>query len=277
MKLRLIKKQKGHGSVKESVEDSESSEDFLDGIHFEDTDEERMHAFDEEIDEWLSIRVDKGEPRRVSIDGAGTSEKTNRVFTTIYMDRENVIEDAYMTNELDNGESEDSSDAMPIVIRFNEEETLRNDFTFKVGMEFSSLKKFNKAIVEHNGLNCMEGKPKGNSKKGGLSKKTKTNAHDHAQHTQPDMTHAQEHAQHAQPDMTPAQDHAQPTQPNLTPIQLDMAHATKVFVCFDEAIRRYYGIDPDVLVTPLNDEDILDIEPLSVDTCKTTCSFQTTC
>lgn len=60
----------------------------------------------------------------------------------------------------------------------------------------------------------------------------------------------------AQPDMTPSQDQAQHAQPNMTP-------ATQVS---NEAIRMYYGINPDELAVLLNDEDILDIEPLSFDT-----------
>ncbi|CAK8539018.1 unnamed protein product [Lathyrus sativus] len=72
------------------------------------------------------------------------------------MDREHVIEDYYMTDELDNGTDENSCNGRPIVIRFNGEETLRRGFTFKVGMEFSSLKQFKKSILEHDVLNGRE-------------------------------------------------------------------------------------------------------------------------
>ena len=46
---------------------------------------------------------------------------------------EHVIEDDYMTDELDSETYEDSCGDKPILIRFNEQETLGKDFTFKVG------------------------------------------------------------------------------------------------------------------------------------------------
>ncbi|CAK8575801.1 unnamed protein product [Lathyrus sativus] len=72
------------------------------------------------------------------------------------MGKEHVIEDAYMTDELDSGSDDDSRDERPYVIRFNQEEYLSKDFVFKVGMEFSSLRQFKDAILEHNVLNGMD-------------------------------------------------------------------------------------------------------------------------
>ncbi|KAI5385024.1 hypothetical protein KIW84_071860 [Lathyrus oleraceus] len=69
------------------------------------------------------------------------------------MSMEHVIKEDYMTDELDSGEDDDSSYGMPSVIRFNEEYALSKDFTFKVGMDFSSLKQFKNVILEHNVLN----------------------------------------------------------------------------------------------------------------------------
>lgn len=85
---RLIENQKGHESVEEGVEESESSEDSLDGIDLEDNEEEIMNDFDEDLGEGLSIRVDKGEPRRENVGGVGISQVTNRVFTIVEMDRD---------------------------------------------------------------------------------------------------------------------------------------------------------------------------------------------
>ncbi|CAI8619534.1 unnamed protein product [Vicia faba] len=51
----LIENQKGHESVEGSAEDSEPSEDSMDGIHFEDSEEQKMHEFDEDLDEGLRI------------------------------------------------------------------------------------------------------------------------------------------------------------------------------------------------------------------------------
>lgn len=69
------------------------------------------------------------------------------VFITEDMGREHVIEEDYITNVLDNGTSDDTCDDWPNVIRFNEEDDLSKDFTFKVEMEFSSLKQFKDAIL----------------------------------------------------------------------------------------------------------------------------------
>lgn len=61
-----------------------------------------------------------------------------------------------MTNELSSGVDEYSYDYRHAIIRYNEEEALSKDFTFKVGMEFSSLENFKKDILEHNVLNGRE-------------------------------------------------------------------------------------------------------------------------
>lgn len=52
-----------------------------------------------------------------------------------------------MTNELDIGASENSCKDMVVVIRLNEEKSMTKNFTFKVGIGFSSLKQFKKAIL----------------------------------------------------------------------------------------------------------------------------------
>ncbi|CAK8570035.1 unnamed protein product [Lathyrus sativus] len=69
------------------------------------------------------------------------------------MGKEHVIEDAYMTDELDSCGDDDSCDERPCVIRFNQEESLSKNFVFKVGIEFSSLRQLNNATLEHNVLN----------------------------------------------------------------------------------------------------------------------------
>lgn len=55
------------------------------------------------------------------------------------MGKEHVIKDSYMTDELDSGDDDERCDERPCVIRFNEEDSLSKDFTFKVEVEFSSL------------------------------------------------------------------------------------------------------------------------------------------
>ncbi|CAK8544632.1 unnamed protein product [Lathyrus sativus] len=72
------------------------------------------------------------------------------------MGKEHLIEDSYMTDELDSEGDEDSCDERPCMIRFNEEDSISKDFCFKVGMKFSSLKQFKDAILEHNILNGLD-------------------------------------------------------------------------------------------------------------------------
>ncbi|CAI8601985.1 unnamed protein product [Vicia faba] len=72
------------------------------------------------------------------------------------MGGEHIIEEDYMCDELDHGENDKSCDDRPSIIRFNEEDDLSKDFTFKVGMKFSSLNQFKNAILEHNVLNGRE-------------------------------------------------------------------------------------------------------------------------
>lgn len=78
------------------------------------------------------------------------------MFTTVEMDKEHVIEDDHMTDEFDSGADEDNCYDRPAMIKFNKEGTLKKDFTFKVGMKFSSLKQFKKVVLEHNVLNGRE-------------------------------------------------------------------------------------------------------------------------
>lgn len=63
------------------------------------------------------------------------------------MGREHIIEEDYIVDELGSGADEDSNDDMLAMIMFNKEEVLIKDFTFKDGLEFSSLKQFKKAIL----------------------------------------------------------------------------------------------------------------------------------
>ncbi|KAI5394613.1 hypothetical protein KIW84_061306 [Lathyrus oleraceus] len=88
-----------------------------------------MHDFDEEFAEGKSFGVDEGGgmdeggPIRENAVATATSQPPNHMLT----------EEMY-----------------------NEEEALSKDFTFKVGMELSSLENFKKDILEHNVLNGRE-------------------------------------------------------------------------------------------------------------------------
>ncbi|KAI5446061.1 hypothetical protein KIW84_014053 [Lathyrus oleraceus] len=125
------------------------------GVYFDDSEEERMKGFDasgdEKVDDGLNEGVD-GEPR----DGENPSKPTNNIFITQEMGKVHVIEEEHMTEEPDSWEDDDSCDDRPSVIRFKEDDSLSKHCTLKVGMEFSSLEQFKKAILEHNVLNGRE-------------------------------------------------------------------------------------------------------------------------
>ncbi|CAI8617880.1 unnamed protein product [Vicia faba] len=162
---RSKEKEKGHGNVEENEdgEDSESSEDSLDSIHFKDNKEERMHDFDKGIGEGLNNGVDNsaciggvhngdGTGQMDNVDDTGQMDNCQGIHKGMIateMDMEYVIDDDCITSELDSGVYDDSDDGRPSVIRFNEDENLRKEFKFKVGMEFSSLKQFKNVVLEH--------------------------------------------------------------------------------------------------------------------------------
>ncbi|XP_058756260.1 uncharacterized protein LOC131629496 [Vicia villosa] len=98
------------------------------------------------------IEIDEGINRQgVARNKQPQTESHRTGFITSGMDKEHVIEEEYMTDELDSG-ADDSCDERPPVIRFNEEDAITKDFKFKLGMEFSSLNQFKKAVMEHNVL-----------------------------------------------------------------------------------------------------------------------------
>ncbi|XP_058744588.1 uncharacterized protein LOC131617289 [Vicia villosa] len=153
----------------EDSEDSESSEDSLDGIHFEDSEEERMNDNDEDVGEEINNSGAGGvEDGAGGVeDGAGgiengaggTESGAGGIHTgmmTAEMEREHIIDDDYLTDELDSGADDDSDGGRPSMVKFRDDEKLRKEFKFKVGMEFSSLKQFKKAVLEHNVLNGRE-------------------------------------------------------------------------------------------------------------------------
>lgn len=154
---RLREKNKGQQNIEDDGQYSESGDETINDIHFEDTEKERMHDFDEDFDEEFSFGLDEGGHRREDVDGSSTNEPSNLSFATKEMEKECVIEEDYMIDELDSVANEDSCEGMPLAIRFNEEEEeMTKDFTFKVGIKFSSLKQFKKAILEYTILNGRE-------------------------------------------------------------------------------------------------------------------------
>ncbi|XP_058783323.1 uncharacterized protein LOC131658000 [Vicia villosa] len=128
------------------VLDDESNDESVRDVHFDDSEEERMKGFEEEM-----IGVD-AEPTKQNVP-CGSSRQCEKVFVTEELGKQHVIEDEYMTDELDSGAEDDSSDERPCVIRFNEEDKLSKEYVFKVGMKFRSLRQFKDAILEHNVLN----------------------------------------------------------------------------------------------------------------------------
>ncbi|CAI8584336.1 unnamed protein product [Vicia faba] len=113
---RLKEKQKGHVNVEENEDgkDSESYKYSLNGIHFEDNEEERMHDFDEDMGEDAGTGgVDNG-------DGIGQMDNGQGIhkgLTTTEMQRQHLIEDDHIIDELDSGANDDSDSGRPPLIR----------------------------------------------------------------------------------------------------------------------------------------------------------------
>lgn len=134
-------REKGNGKkYKEEFEQSsefegESIDESVKGVHLDDSQEERMKGFNEGMDEGGDERVDEGlnegvdgEPR----DGENLSEPPNNIFITQEMDKEHVIEEKYMIDELDSGADDDNFDDMSNVIRFKEDDALSKPFISKL-------------------------------------------------------------------------------------------------------------------------------------------------
>ncbi|XP_058784016.1 uncharacterized protein LOC131658774 [Vicia villosa] len=112
-----------------------------------------MNGFEDDFEEVVGVGVTSeiGSPPVTNNDVP--NEPDNNMFITEEMGKAHVIEEEYMTDELDNGADDESGDDRPCVIRFNAEDAFSKDFVFKVGMEFCSLRQFKDAILEHNVLN----------------------------------------------------------------------------------------------------------------------------
>ncbi|CAI8610067.1 unnamed protein product [Vicia faba] len=132
---RLREKNKGQKSLEDDENDgqcSESSDETINDIQFEDNEEERMHDFDEDFGEEVDEGLDEGDNGRDDVDGATHRQQTFSSFATSGMEKEHVIEENYMINELDNGADEDNCDDKPILIRFNEEEPMIKEFNSRL-------------------------------------------------------------------------------------------------------------------------------------------------
>lgn len=80
-------------------------------------------------------------------------EDASLLYLFVEMEKEHVIEENCMTDELDSGANEDSCDDKLILIRFNEEEPVTKDFTLRLKSRFSALKQFKKDILQYCVLN----------------------------------------------------------------------------------------------------------------------------
>ncbi|XP_058762568.1 uncharacterized protein LOC131635949 [Vicia villosa] len=155
-------RQKGKGkscaSEKEPLHEcsGDSSDESIKDVHFDDSEEERMNGFEDDFEELVGVGKTSEVRSPPVTNNVVPNETDNNIFITDEMGKAHVIEEEYMTDELDSGADDDSGDDRPCVIRFNAEESFTKDFVFKVGMEFRSLKQFKDAILEHNVLNGRE-------------------------------------------------------------------------------------------------------------------------
>ncbi|XP_058752080.1 uncharacterized protein LOC131625205 [Vicia villosa] len=155
-------RQKGKGkacaSEKEPLHEcsGDSSDESIKDVHFDDSEEERMNGFEDDFEELVGVGKTSEVRSPPVTNNVVPNETDNNIFITDEMGKAHVIEEEYMTDELDSGADDDSGDDRPCVIRFNAEESFTKDFVFKVGMELRSLKQFKDAILEHNVLNGRE-------------------------------------------------------------------------------------------------------------------------
>lgn len=121
---KVNEKMMGKKYDEEVVNSSESSDESVNVIYFNDSKEGRMNEFD--------VGMDGGQPRSTHVGNSDSkTEPPNKSFITQEMGREHIIEEDYMDDKLDSGEYDESCDDRPSVIIFNEEDALSKDFTFK--------------------------------------------------------------------------------------------------------------------------------------------------
>lgn len=156
----------GSGGVDPTDNDDASSDDSVEGIHFDDSEEERNLGMEdgfnipevEDVVPQVRPPVDVGvdENQDVGSGGVGLGA-VPLVDAFVPEDIENmhVMETIYSSEELDSGDdgdSEDSDGGKPKYVMFRKEHMYKG-FRFKLGMEFSSLKDFKEAVKEHSILN----------------------------------------------------------------------------------------------------------------------------
>jgi len=140
--------------------DSDDSEYSRLDVHFEDSEEERDLGLDDGFEEELVEFVGEGTSgaRKLNVDTSNGVDDGNA-----YEDN-NSDENDYVSEELDNASDSGGDGCVEVRSRYPKFriEDLTKTFKFTVGMEFSSLKQFKNAILEHNVLNGKEVKFKKN-------------------------------------------------------------------------------------------------------------------
>ncbi|CAK8565764.1 unnamed protein product [Lathyrus sativus] len=86
------------------------SDEYVRGVHFDDSEEERMKGFNEGLDEVFDDGAKVEQKYGASINEEGIAHVDKKMFITEEMGKEHVIEDAYMIDELDNCGDDDSCD-----------------------------------------------------------------------------------------------------------------------------------------------------------------------
>ncbi|XP_058734254.1 uncharacterized protein LOC131605982 [Vicia villosa] len=111
----------------------DSSDESIKDVHFDDGEEERMHGFEDDFEEVVGVGVTSEIRSPPVTNNDVPNEPDNNIFITEEMAKAHVIEEEYMTYELDSGANDESGDDRPCVIR-----------------------QFKDAILKHNVLNGRE-------------------------------------------------------------------------------------------------------------------------
>ncbi|GAU09980.1 hypothetical protein TSUD_391720 [Trifolium subterraneum] len=146
----IINDEESDGSDNDDSEsdgsDNDDSEDSELDVHFSDSEEERGFGVDDGFETEVVENVVEGQ-----------AEVTENVVENIVegtsQDHE-IADDEYETEELDSASDDDGEGASDKIVRYAKfkEEDMCKGFKFYVGMEFSSLDQFKKAVLKKNVL-----------------------------------------------------------------------------------------------------------------------------
>jgi hypothetical protein len=139
----------------EEWSESENDSHSCEGVHFDDSEEERVQGFGEDVEEGQSVTILEVSVVTPEVEGPMPSlnnEQNEGSLVTPEVAAMHKMDDEYATDELDSASEEDSENEnpKPKYAKYNPEVKMTANDKFSGGMEFSSMQQFKEAVLQHN-------------------------------------------------------------------------------------------------------------------------------